>query len=486
MSTFGFIDETAGGAGAAAAAAEAAAAAAATGAWAAAQAAQAVLPDLMPPAGTDLGQFWRNVATDAASQFWGSLNDAMRKPEDTTGGAWSGAFDVRVTPGKVMKIDWLNPSAVRNGTEYSTNCGRTWTDTSQGKSVSNVASIQGIVANPMNAVGYKCGPKRLGLRVNLTYQSGATGTVDFWHCFSGGSDVWTDIQYGTMRIRNQDGTAGSDDPYRQLRPQPIPPLPRERPLLPPPVFPEPAEPETQPEYEPQQPPDRKPAPPIAPPETPPSEQPPPAKQPQQPPIRPEVPKPQPPGPVRDQNKNKTGQGTGQGQGQGQGEGTGNQTPILPDGTPGTQPQPGPETTPKETTVVDNLLIPGPSLSPRPTLEGIAQEVGKIERKTEELLRKKPEEPQWDDILSLLNDILELLSSDYVGGDYELRGICEPTGEGPQPIRRATWGGGSGTLSLLSAKLDALAELLQHHKELRQPICRQKASGEEVTVIFEEI
>jgi hypothetical protein len=36
-------------------------------------------------------------------------------------------------------------------------------------------------------------------------------------------------------------------------------------------------------------------------------------------------------------------------------------------------------------------------------------------------------------------------------------------------------------------VDALAELLQHHKELRQPTCKRgPVTGTPVTVLFEEV
>jgi hypothetical protein len=50
---------------------------------------------------------------------------------------------------------------------------------------------------------------------------------------------------------------------------------------------------------------------------------------------------------------------------------------------------------------------------------------------------------------------------------------------------ARWSAGAGELVELRARLDALAELIQHHKDLRQPICHVRATGQELTVDFVE-
>jgi hypothetical protein len=122
------------------------------------------------------------------------------------------------------------------------------------------------------------------------------------------------------------------------------------------------------------------------------------------------------------------------------------------------------------------------------LQGIASEVGRIEQKLR-ILSTKPSGGSVDlsPLEALLAELLEKLSQAYSSGSYELVGPCEPAlGGGPGASRSAAWAGGIGNFASIIARLDALAELIQHHKDLRQPICRQKASGEEVTVVFEEV
>jgi hypothetical protein len=76
---------------------------------------------------------------------------------------------------------------------------------------------------------------------------------------------------------------------------------------------------------------------------------------------------------------------------------------------------------------------------------------------------------------------------YPAGSYVLEPVCEHDEEGnPLPGREVNWPGGTGELSEVQEKLDAIAELLQISKELKQPVCyRRRPAGEPVTVTFEE-
>jgi hypothetical protein len=151
------------------------------------------------------------------------------------------------------------------------------------------------------------------------------------------------------------------------------------------------------------------------------------------------------------------------------------------------PLPVPTTPP---TVEDFLGQPigQPGTAPPPTLEGIAGEVGKIEQKLR-ILGEKPDPPPTDltDILQLLGELLQLLSSGYDAGSYEISSPCERDANGqPLPPEVVQWPGGVGRFAQVNEKLDALAELLQLHKNLRQPTCMNtKPTGREVTVQFQE-
>ena len=76
-----------------------------------------------------------------------------------------------------------------------------------------------------------------------------------------------------------------------------------------------------------------------------------------------------------------------------------------------------------------------------------------------------------------------------GGSYELRGVCEvdANGEPVETVVDHPWPPGIGVDAGVYGRLDAIAAMLQTHKELRQPICRHpKPQGEFVTVQFEEL
>ena len=166
--------------------------------------------------------------------------------------------------------------------------------------------------------------------------------------------------------------------------------------------------------------------------------------------------------------------------------------------PGPQPNPGtgqlpppaPAPVPVTPTQVENFLgqlIGQPGTAPPPTLAGIAGEVGKIEQKLR-ILGAKPDPPPTDltDILQLLGELWQLLSSAYGAGQYELVPPCgETSGGAPAPPDVAQWTGGIGPTSLIGKKLDAIAELLQAHKNQRQPICIARSQGRGVRVNFIE-
>jgi hypothetical protein len=145
-------------------------------------------------------------------------------------------------------------------------------------------------------------------------------------------------------------------------------------------------------------------------------------------------------------------------------------------------------TPAGVEVTPDGEVGGPGSSPPADLTGIAQEVGRIEQKVLQLLNR-PQPVGFDpDVLELLGQILQFLSSVYGPGAYEISGPCEVAQDGePPPPLQAGWNGGIGQLGKIEAKVDALAELLQHHKNLRQPVCKARGvTGQPVTVLFEEV
>lgn len=166
-------------------------------------------------------------------------------------------------------------------------------------------------------------------------------------------------------------------------------------------------------------------------------------------------------------------------------------PTGTDGLLQPQPQPGPTVTRPGSELIGDVAIP--NRPPAPTLVGIAQEVGRIEQKLAVQLRQP--DPPGLDLLPLLQQILEALTAADDAGVYELGGPCERNQAGePIPfddtVAQFDWGGTTSALGNLASRVDALAELIQYHKLLRQPTCSGPAGppigGEWVTVNFQEV
>lgn len=148
--------------------------------------------------------------------------------------------------------------------------------------------------------------------------------------------------------------------------------------------------------------------------------------------------------------------------------------LTPQGEPQLAPAPAPQPTATDQRQYGPRTVTGTGV--RPDLAGIAEEVGRIEMKLAM-------------VLGSLDSLEPPLEPPYIYGPgvYTLEPVCDFDSQGvPMPAREASWPGGLGEVSELSSKIDALAELLQHHKELKQPICkRPPPSGQPVTVTFEE-
>jgi hypothetical protein len=101
-------------------------------------------------------------------------------------------------------------------------------------------------------------------------------------------------------------------------------------------------------------------------------------------------------------------------------------------------------------------------------------------------------PDLGPLVDLIKDILGESGPTYPAGEYQLRRVCEVDSDGdPLPPLKAQWPAGAGKLQEVEAKVDALAQLLQHHKDIRQPICtesrnRPTLSGDWVSVHFQQV
>lgn len=167
-------------------------------------------------------------------------------------------------------------------------------------------------------------------------------------------------------------------------------------------------------------------------------------------------------------------------------------PVAPDGTV-TPTQPGPVTQTQPGSIVPwpgAPSIPAIGPAPRADLVGIAQEVGRIERKLD--LMNTPTSP--GNLIDLLGEarrlaeaIYELLTSLSAGTTYTLDSPCEVDDEGVKlPPIEIQAPGSTNAFGVLMNRTDALAELIQAHKNLKQPGCKHKVTGEIVTVNFQQI
>lgn len=167
-------------------------------------------------------------------------------------------------------------------------------------------------------------------------------------------------------------------------------------------------------------------------------------------------------------------------------------PTNPDGTV-TPTRPGPVTQTQPGSIVPwpgAPSIPGIGPAPRADLVGIAQEVGRIERKID--LMNTPGSGQngfenLSELLGLLGQIWDFLTASASGTTYTLDSPCEVDEEGVKlPPIEIDAPGAASTFQALLNRTDALAELIQAHKNLKQPGCKHKLAGEIVTVNFEQI
>lgn len=158
----------------------------------------------------------------------------------------------------------------------------------------------------------------------------------------------------------------------------------------------------------------------------------------------------------------------------------------PDGRPLPAAEGAVAVTPVDLLTLGDLQLLTRGFATAGTLEAIGIELGKQQAKQEAILARQGAQGGDGGLGELLLDLLDLLKGAYPAGKYQLYPVCELDSNGiPMPPREAEWGGGIGATSEISAKIDAIAELLQFSKELRQPVCHVKAVGRPVTVNFLE-
>jgi hypothetical protein len=96
--------------------------------------------------------------------------------------------------------------------------------------------------------------------------------------------------------------------------------------------------------------------------------------------------------------------------------------------------------------------------------------------------------KFGDLKDFIGPLIELILATTAGTTYTLDSPCEVDDDGNRlPAVAVAAAGGFTQFAAILNRLDALAALLQVHKDLKQPSCKQKPpTGEFVTVNFEQI
>lgn len=129
-------------------------------------------------------------------------------------------------------------------------------------------------------------------------------------------------------------------------------------------------------------------------------------------------------------------------------------------------------------------------APRATLEAIAEEVGRVEKKLGGLLNPQTNnQPDWlekvQGLWDLINELNDYLQNQGASGKYTASSPCVTDQQGNRIVTEVPFAGGSDQFGVLRHRIDALAELMQVFKDLRQPICKG-APASNVTVTAYEI
>lgn len=177
-----------------------------------------------------------------------------------------------------------------------------------------------------------------------------------------------------------------------------------------------------------------------------------------------------------------------------------QRPTIQRSTPGSQAQtitatgvsqasaaPIVPTTPAEAVLIGTQLVGGPGSSPPATAVGTAAELGRLERKSELSLSKLDQLAPLLESLDILTALGEWLLSANEGVTYTLQPPCGTDASGdPLPPVEVVVPPTIGVEVATIARLDALAMLIDEHKQMRQPICKGKPTGSPVTVTAVEV
>lgn len=164
------------------------------------------------------------------------------------------------------------------------------------------------------------------------------------------------------------------------------------------------------------------------------------------------------------------------------------TQTNADGSRKTAPIVGPITTPVGNEKIGPVTVT--TNAPQATLAGIAGEVGRIEQKLAKMIRP-PADGDLTDRLGLAGSVLKAIYEEFFtglpSGEYILTSPCEKLPNGNRIEYEVPILATQNRFDAIFERLDALADLIQTHKDLKQPICRgTQPTGQPVTVNFTQI
>jgi hypothetical protein len=169
----------------------------------------------------------------------------------------------------------------------------------------------------------------------------------------------------------------------------------------------------------------------------------------------------------------------------------NPTNTQPQGGLVPAPKSAPAVTPTTAHFIGNQKVT--ANGPQPTMTGISQELGRLESKLTTGTRNNHN--IMDDLSSLLQltnlikNLIDDLFDDEAQKFYTITSPCETDTDGNRIEFKSTIAASSDRIGAVINRLNAIADLLQHTKNLKQPACpreRNIVTGEPVTVNFQQI
>lgn len=135
------------------------------------------------------------------------------------------------------------------------------------------------------------------------------------------------------------------------------------------------------------------------------------------------------------------------------------------------------------------IPPAPDLGPiQEQLEEILSELETIKNRPDPDFPEIPDPPDLGPLEAKVQRLVDEVFREFDGDSYELQPPCDFDSSGdPKEADVATWQAGEGRFLQLARQIDAVALLLQYHKDQRQPTCAKGGrQGEPVTVLFEQV